>query len=95
MHTMVYVRSLTDEEQQQVERLLHRSPTVRMWRRARAIRLSQEGVSPPRIASVVLMSARTVRDLIRAFNRDGIRALHDAPRSGRKKNFLAPISTSL
>lgn len=94
MYTTVYVRSLSDEEQQHVERLLHRSPTARTWRRARAIRLSQEGLSPPRIGQVVLMSARTVRDLIRAFNCNGVQALYDASRSGRKKNFPAPISTS-
>lgn len=95
MHTTVYVRSLTDEEGQQLERLLRCSPTARAWRRARAIRLSQERLSPPKIGHLVLMSARSVRDLIRGFNQKGIQALYDAPRSGRKKNFRPPMSTSL
>ena len=86
MHTTVLVRSITGEEEMELDKLLRRSPTARIWRRARAIVFSAAGMAAPQIGKAVLMSARTVRELIREFNGSGIAALYDGKRSGRKKN---------
>jgi transposase len=90
MHTTVFVRTLSTEERAVLERLLGRSPSARVWRRAQAISLSAEGVTVPQIARFLRMSSRTVRDLIREYSQKGIPALYDGERSGRKKNFPQP-----
>lgn len=90
MHTTVFVRPLSTEERAVLERLLGRSPSARVWRRARAISLSAEGVTVPQISQFLRMSSRTVRDLIRGFSQKGIPVLYDGERSGRKKNFPQP-----
>lgn len=88
MNTSVFVRRLTDEEHMRLNQFMGRSPTARIWRRARAILLSNEQMTVPQIARIVVMTAKTVRTLIRTFTQHGIAALEDKKRSGRKKNFL-------
>jgi transposase len=71
---MLYVRSLSDEERLQVERLTRSSDTV-THRRARIILLSAEGQRVPRIMEALGVSDRTVRDTIHRFNASGVESL--------------------
>ena len=93
MNVSVFVRPLRTEEQEGLSRLLARAPSARVWRRAQAISLSAQAKQVPLIAESVGWCTKTIRTLIRKFNRDGLSALHDRPRSGRKKNSLIAFTS--
>lgn len=81
----LYVRSLTPEEQQQVEALARSSDTV-TYRHARIILLSAQGQRVFQIQQALGLSDRTVRDTLRRFNEDGVASLprRRAPGNSRR-----------
>src|SRR5712691_4650513 len=70
----IYARSLTDEEQRQVQELL-RSSDAATYRHARVIRLSSEGQKVSLLVQAVGLSDRRIRDIIHGFNQHGVNSL--------------------
>jgi transposase len=74
MRKPLRVRSLTQAERQQLEAGL-RSPVAFVLRRCQIILASARGQRAPAIAEMVGCDDETVRDVIRAFNAEGLAAL--------------------
>jgi len=74
MRKPLRVRSLTQAERQQLEAGL-RSPVAFVVRRCQIILASARGQRAPAIAEMVGCDDETVRDVIRAFNAEGLAAL--------------------
>jgi transposase len=82
----VKVRTLTEEEAQELTRWAHaRTAPHRVVQRAQIIRASAHGETVPAIARQVGLSAFRVRAWLRRFNQHGLAGLADAPRSGRPR----------
>ena len=79
---MLYAREPTDEEQIELERMVHQE-IGRVSRRAQMIRLSVRRKGVPQIADTFSVSKATVRFWIHKFDVGGPEALYDEPRSGR------------
>jgi transposase len=73
-HPSIFVRFLTPEERQQVETGL-RSSEVFLVRRCQIVLASEYGAGVPRIARQVGCSEQTVRNVVHAFNTQGIACL--------------------
>ena len=71
----IYVRSLTEEEEEALEKAL-RSERTFVLRRAQIVRLSARGKRAPEIADQLGCTAQTVRNGIHDFNEEGIESLH-------------------
>lgn len=74
-----YVRPLTDAEREALEAAL-RSSDAFVLRRAQIILASAHGERVSRIAPLVGFSGQAVRQVIHAFNRDGLRVLQQGSR---------------
>ncbi|MBI3912524.1 MAG: hypothetical protein HY320_16515 [Armatimonadetes bacterium] len=76
----IYVRPLTEEEQQQVQ-ALPRSLDAATYRHARVVLLSGQGLKVSQIMPAVGLSDRRIRDIIHGFNQCGVPSLprHKAP----------------
>jgi transposase len=72
--TAVFVRRVTTEERQQVEAGLRSADAFRM-RRCQLVRASAYGAGVPRIARQVGGSEQTVRNVVHAFNIQGVACL--------------------
>lgn len=90
----LYVRSLTDEEQRQVEKLLRSSDAV-THRHARVVLLSSQGKKVPQIMPLVGLSDRRIRDLIHGFTQHGVAALPHRKARGREPLCDAPARAAL
>jgi len=75
MSAPLYVRSLTEEEQEALQEAL-RSEEAFTLRRAQIVRLSARGKRSTEIAEHLGCSAQTVRNTIHDFNEGGTRSLH-------------------
>lgn len=80
-----YVRPLTEEERQELEKFVW-SSVWRIARRGRAILLSDQGFTIKRLAVIFGVSERTIRNWLDAYEAEGIQGLQDAPRSGRPRS---------
>jgi transposase len=78
----VYVRSLTEEEQRQVEKLLRSNDAV-THRHSRVILLSSQGKKVTQIMALVGLSDRRIRDLIHGFTQHGVASLPHRKAPGR------------
>lgn len=78
-----FVRSLTPEEQQEVEDLFRHGPNARTRRRAEAVRLSAKGYPVPEIADILGCNPQSVHNWLNAFEQQGTAGLIEKPRSGR------------
>jgi transposase len=58
-----------------------------MVERAKIIRLSVAGKSPPEIAAELKLNANGIRDWITRFNQNGMAGLQDLPRSGAPRKY--------
>ena len=85
MSHSVFVRTLTDQESDQLLRLIHRNGDARIVRRAQVVRLSTRGKSPSQIADILERSCSGVRKIINHFNKEGFASLADKPRRGRPR----------
>jgi transposase len=80
------MRSPTEEEYQEIERLgTARTAPAAQVQRARLLKALAQGQSAPKAASLVGVTAETARRVLKHFNADGLGALEDRPRSGRKR----------
>src|SRR5918992_3001779 len=70
-HTSVFVRFLTPEERQQMEEGL-RSSEAFVVRRCQIVLASEYGAGVPRVARQVGCSEQTVRNVVHAFNTQGV-----------------------
>ncbi len=84
----IRVRELTETESKEIERVARaRTETARLVERARIVRLSAEGKSPPEIAEELKVNATCVRLWIKRFNQDGMLGLQDKARSGAPRTY--------
>jgi transposase len=58
-------------------------PQKRLWRRVQAVALAKQGRAAQDIASALGCSLRAVKNWVAQYNRGGLEALHERPRSGR------------
>ncbi len=82
------VRAMTEAETQEIERLSRsKTEAARRVERAKIIRLSARGKTPPQIAREVKLSAISVREWIKRFNSSGVAGLQDKPRPGAPRTY--------
>src|SRR5437870_12087351 len=79
---MMFVRSLSEQERQELKRLARRE-VGRVSERIRMILLSSKGYSVQQIADIFECDVASVRAWIERFQAEGVKGLHDRPRSGR------------
>lgn len=79
------VHTLSDKEIQQLEQLYRDTRDADVRTRCDMILLSNQGLSPPKIAHRVRFSRETVVRFIKRYNGEGIAGLSDKPRSGRPR----------
>lgn len=85
---MLWVRNMTDEETENIERLAHsRTGAARTVERAKVIWLSSRGERVSAIARHLGVGADTVRLWIKRFNAEGLPGLADLPRSGAPPTY--------
>jgi len=86
----IRVRPLTDEEQQQIARLVRsRSAPAALGERAQIVWLSHAGKAVPAIAQDLQRCTVMVRQWLTRFTADGLAGLAEAPRSGRPATYTA------
>lgn len=80
---------LSPEQRQELEELTSRGTIqVRVYKRARILLLSDQGLSDAEICGLVEVSNPTMKRIRKAFVQEGLEAtLYDAPRSGRPSIF--------
>lgn len=78
-----YVHPLRDEERQALEQLHHRTQDADVRSRCEMILLSNEGLSPPQIATQVRFSGRSVRRWIERYEAQGLAGLPSQLPPGR------------
>lgn len=79
---MMFVRTLKEGERQELKRLARRE-VGRVSERMRMILLSSKGYSVQQIADIFECDPASVRVWIERFEAEGVKGLHDRPRSGR------------
>ena len=83
----LYVRSLSEEERAQLDKMIAEPKTEALGTRAHIVLLSGQGYSSTEIASLVGRHAASVRKWIHRFNEQGISSLLYAPSPGRKRSY--------
>ena len=84
------LRALTEAERMAIEKLAHsRTAPARQVERARIVWQASQGRMAPAIAAELHLTAYTVRDWIKRFNRCGVAGLEDRPRAGRPPTYTA------
>jgi transposase len=84
----LHLRALTAEECTHIDRLAHaRTAPARLVERAQIIWYASQGLRVPAIAKQLGINARTARTWLKRFMTHGVRALEDAPRSGRPVTY--------
>jgi transposase len=73
----------------QLHHLAQAIPQKRLWRRAQAVVLAQQGRTAQDIADALGCSLKAVKNWVAQYNRGGIEALRERPRTGRPRS-LAP-----
>lgn len=82
------VRTLTGEEQQAIEHLVHsRTASAREVERARIVWHASRGLRVPAVAALLKINQQTVRMWLKRFNEAGIPGLQDLPRSGAPPTY--------
>lgn len=82
------VRNMTEAESGEIERIARsRTEAARLVERAKIVRLSVHGKTPPQIARAVKLSAISVCEWIKRFNAVGLDGLQDRPRSGAPRTY--------
>ncbi len=91
----VYVRPLTEEEQQWVERIYHQTTDAMLKTRCQIILLSLQRYSVPQLAALVFYSEDMVADTIHAFNRAGLQGIIPEPKGGRPPKLTTELLKKL
>lgn len=86
------VREMRPEERAEIQRLAQsRAAAARLVERAQIIWQVSQGERVPRVAQRLSISEGTVRTWIKRFNADGVPALQDRPRPGRRATYAPEI----
>jgi len=91
---MLYVRQATDEERQELNRMV-RQEVGRVSRRAQIVLLSMRRKKVPEIADIFGVSRATVRFWLRRFNELGPPGLYDEERSGRPRKMTQEVKDAV
>jgi transposase len=91
---MIYVRTPTDEELQELKRMT-RQEIGRVAQRAQMILLSAQQRTVPEIAAIFDVKYKTVRKWMQRFNAAGPAGLYDEPRSGRPHKLTDSVRDRL
>ncbi len=91
---MIYVRTPTDAELQELKRMT-RQEIGRVGQRAQMVLLSAQRRTVPEIAAIFAVRYKTVRKWLRRFDRHGPAGLYDEPRSGRPRKLTDRVRQSL
>ena len=83
----LYVRDLGMAEGRQIQQILRRSKNRIKVRRAQVVLGSDQGFKVPAIAEMLHYSEQHIRNIIKAFNEQGLKALEPEPKSGRPNKF--------
>jgi len=83
----IYVREITNEEGQKLQRLLRRSKDPVEMRRAAVVLQSAQGFRVPEIAMSQFYSEKQVRKIIKRFNNEGFSSLKSNYGGGRPPTF--------
>jgi transposase len=75
--------------QDQLQVLAEAIAQKRIWKRFQAVLLAKQGWTAPLIAQSLGCSLRAVKNWVAQYNRGGVEALHERPRTGRPRR-LAP-----
>ena len=78
-----FIRTLTKQERQDVEKLFRKGPSNRVRKRAHAIRLSALGYSVTQISEILGCNRQSIHNWFDAFEPKGCQGLFDKNRSGR------------
>jgi putative transposase len=85
----VYVRPLTEEEQQWVQRIYHQTTDAMLKTHCQIILLSAQHYSVPQIAGLVFYSEDMVADTIHTCNQAGLQGIMPQPKGGRPAKLTA------
>ncbi|MBD3251731.1 helix-turn-helix domain-containing protein [Candidatus Uhrbacteria bacterium] len=77
----IRIRSITTEESTTLDKW-QRSDDVVRYRRARMLRLAEQGWQSGAIAQVLGLHVETVRQVLKDFNKGGVTTIAPRPRSG-------------
>src|ERR687897_3294762 len=92
----VCLRNLTAEERTAVQKLAHsRAAPAHRVQRAQIIWRASRGESASVIAARADLDGETVRNRIRRFNAEGLEALKDRHRSGRRPTYTPEQTASV
>jgi len=91
---MLYARQPTDEEHQELQRMV-RQEVGRVSRRAQIVLASVRRNSVPDIATIFGVSRNTVRLWLHRFNAHGPAGLYDEERSGRPRKVTQEVKDTL
>jgi transposase len=91
---MRYVRRVTEEEQDELARMI-RQEVGRIAMRANMIQLSSQGYSVPKIVDIHKTSNVTVYKWFDRFDKEGPSGLYDNPRKGRPRKTTKELNTFL
>ncbi len=91
---MIYVRTPTDAELQELKRMT-RHEIGRVSQRAQMVLLSAQQRTVPEIAVIFGVKYKTVRKWLRRFNAAGPAGLYDEPRSGRPRTLTDRVRDTL
>ena len=83
----LYVRDIRVAEGQQIQQILRRSKNRIKVRRAQVVLASNQGFKVPDIAEMLHYSEQHIRNIIKAFNEQGLKALEPEPKCGRPNKF--------
>lgn len=95
MNPPKFVRRLSQPEERDLARLIHKGGDARVVRRAQMIRLSAKGKTCGEIADLLGFSLPGVHRVIQVFNAQGLNGLADKPRSGRPPKATPPYVEAL
>lgn len=84
---MVFVRRISSQEGQQLQRLARRSRDACTARRAAIVLCSAQEMSVPQIAGTVFADPGHIRSVLKDFNERGFEALAAGKPSGRPRRF--------
>jgi transposase len=89
------VHTLSDDEAQALKRLHRETDKADVRSRSDMILLSNDGLSPPRIAKRVRFSRHTVVRFIQRYETEGLPGLYTKPRLGRPRRVTAEYEAKL
>ena len=79
--------TLTDEQRKAAEAALETTHDVRVYKRLKVVELSSRGYTVRALAALFNVCQQSIRHYLHAYQRGGLEALPDAPRSGRPRKL--------